>query len=509
MSTTIPTGTSPDRPPLDYSFAELERINEDPIIVTVAGHANHGKTSIVRTFTRDRKFGEVRDEPGVTRDIGCTLFRLHGKTYLKLYDTPGFQYSSLAIETCGETARIEQFEEFFQSDEKYRHDRIALAQARKSHVILYVIDVSQAPSERLRDDFHILSKCLVPVLPLFNFVASKSSDHEREWKDTLRRFNYHEFTRYDAHHYNPHHEQQLYKRMVEKLDDDPLHRKFLQWRMADSRRRDEELAAQARRAVAEMLVDCAAYRQTATGVTKETRGDVEKIVLDEFRKTIQDREFKAFERILSVYDIEPHRLHNQGDAGKTVPLWTREVFGPQSMRDFGMGVGGGATSGALIGGTIDAFVGGASFGAGAAIGGVIGGLAGFFGTALHTRKFDEETGTVTIQSDRDMWRMLAGRSTALLHDVQSCGAASEAEFEVTTKPPKFPRKVLQELYAILSEVADQPRFAEHAIGQMLSRALGPRIQEKRDEAVARVEDWLRQHVHEAEPDTAGQNGSTI
>ncbi len=476
-----------------YSFADLEQINEDPIIVTVAGHANHGKTSIIRTFTRDRKFGEVRDEPGVTQEVGFTRFILQGKTYLKLYDTPGFQYSSLAIEACGELAQIEDFERFFQ-DDTYRHDRLALEQARKSHIILYVIDVSQPPSERLRDDFHILSKCLVPVLPLFNFVGNERDNHESDWKTTLRRFNYHEFTRYDAHHYSPAHEQQLYKRMIEKLDDDPLHRKFLQWRSADSRRRNEEMAKQARRAIAEMLVDCVSYRESATGVTKETRKDVEAIVVDKFRKQIQDREFQAFQKILEIYDIESTRLHNQGDAGRSAPLWTREVFSKDSLRVFGKGVGGGVIGGATTGGTIDAFVGGASFGTGAVIGGLIGGLAGFFGTAIDKRQYDEETGSIIIQADRDMWQMLTGRAAALLKDVQHCGAASDAEFEITTKPPRFSKKQLAELNHIMEQIASQPRFTDSQLGRIIARPLAPRLQAQRTEFVGSIERWLRENL---------------
>jgi predicted GTPase len=158
--------------PVDYSFKDLEKINEDPIIVTVAGHANHGKTSIIRTFTRDDKFGAVSDVPGATKDIHYTKFILHGKTYLRLYDTPGFQYSSLAIETCGETCAIEDIDRFFRSSDEFRHDSLALEQVRKSHIILYVVDVTQPPNERLRDDFQVLSKAMIPVLPLFNFTSN-------------------------------------------------------------------------------------------------------------------------------------------------------------------------------------------------------------------------------------------------------------------------------------------------------------------------------------------------
>lgn len=477
--------------PVEYSFNDLEQINEDPIIVTVAGHANHGKTSIIRTFTRDNKFGTVSDEPGVTKEIRYTKFILHGKTYLKLFDTPGFQYSSLAIETCGETCAIEDIEDFFRSREEYRHDLLALEQVRKSHIILYVVDITQPPSERLRDDFQVLSKSMIPVLPLFNFTTNKSGNYEKEWKDALRRFNYHDFTRYDAHHFNPAHEQQLYKRMVDKLEDHALQRKFLEWRMRDSRRQEQDLARRGRLVICEMLLDCAAYRETATHVTKDNRKDVERIVLDTFRKRIQEREFQAFEQLLEIYNIDRDRLNNQGGAGEATPIWNRDPFGPQSRRDFGIGVSGGMASGAVTGGTIDAFVGGASWGAGAVIGAVVGSVAGFFGGALFNRQYDAETGVVSIQAEPNTWRMLAGRAVALFNDIRHCGAASEAEFQISTKPPELSKNQWNQLAQILTGVTPRPQLSRIGTGSAQYAALPEKLRRLREEKLGELDDWVK------------------
>lgn len=478
--------------PVNYNFQDLEKINEDPIIVTVAGHANHGKTSIIRTFTRDDKFGTVSDEPGITKDIRFTKFILQGKTYLMLYDTPGFQFSSLAIETCGETCVIEDIEEFFRSSEEFRHDRLALEQVRKSHIILYVVDVTQPPNERLRDDFQVLAKSMIPVLPLFNFTSNKSANHEKEWKDALRRFNYHDFTRYDAHHFNPAHEQTLYQRMIDKLDPQThsLQRKFLEWRMRDSRRQEQDLARRGRLVISEMLLDCAAYRERATHVTKENRKDVEKIVLDTFRMRIQEREFQAFQQLLEVYNIDRNRLQNQGDAGEATPIWNRDPFGPQSRRDFGVGVSGGMASGAVTGGTIDAMVGGASWGAGAVIGAVVGGVAGFFGSALYNRQYDAETGVVSIQAEPNIWRMLAGRVVALFNDVRHCGTASEANFQVSTKPPEFSKKQWNQLAHILTSVSQEPQLSRIGKTSTEFTSLPERLRRLREQKLAELDDWV-------------------
>jgi GTP-binding protein EngB required for normal cell division len=476
--------------PVDYSFHDLEKINEDPIIVTVAGHANHGKTSIIRTFTRDNKFGAVSDVPGATKDIHYTKFILHGKTYLKLHDTPGFQFSSLAIETCGETCVIEDIENFFQSSDEFRHDLLALEQVRKSHIILYVVDVTQPPSERLRDDFQVLAKSMVPVLPLFNFTSNKSANYEREWKEALRRYNYHDFTRYDAHHFNPAHEQLLYQRMVDKLQDQTLQRKFLEWRMRDSRRQEQDLARRGRLVICEMLLDSVAYRESATHVTKENRKDVEQIVLDTFRKRIQEREYQAFEQLLEIYSIDRNRLHNQGDPGEATPIWSRDPFGPQSKRDFGVGVSGGMASGAITGGAIDVMVGGATFMTGTVIGAVVGGVAGLFGGALFNRQYDAETGVVAIQAEPNIWRMLAGRAVALFNDVRYCGAASETEFKVSTKPPEFSKKQWNQLLAILSEVSHTPELSRIGKNSTQFAALPEKHRRLREQKLAELDNWV-------------------
>ena len=39
----------------------------EPIVIAVVGHTNAGKTSLLRTLTRQVDFGEVSERPGTTR----------------------------------------------------------------------------------------------------------------------------------------------------------------------------------------------------------------------------------------------------------------------------------------------------------------------------------------------------------------------------------------------------------------------------------------------------------
>ena len=63
------------------------------LTVAVVGHTNTGKTSLLRTLTRDIGFGEVSDRPATTRHVEGTAVLLAGKKVIELFDTPGLEDS--------------------------------------------------------------------------------------------------------------------------------------------------------------------------------------------------------------------------------------------------------------------------------------------------------------------------------------------------------------------------------------------------------------------------------
>ena len=65
--------------------------------ITIAGHTNHGKTSIVRTLTDDVTFGQVANRP-ITVDV--TARNVTGPALpgaLRIFDTPGLERASDAL----------------------------------------------------------------------------------------------------------------------------------------------------------------------------------------------------------------------------------------------------------------------------------------------------------------------------------------------------------------------------------------------------------------------------
>ena len=62
-----------------------------PLKLAVVGHTNVGKTSLLRTLTRDVGFGEVSHRPSTTRHVEGARLSVDGEPLLDLYDTPGLE----------------------------------------------------------------------------------------------------------------------------------------------------------------------------------------------------------------------------------------------------------------------------------------------------------------------------------------------------------------------------------------------------------------------------------
>ena len=62
-----------------------------PLKLAVVGHTNVGKTSLLRTLTRDVGFGEVSHRPSTTRHVEGARLSVDGQALLELYDTPGLE----------------------------------------------------------------------------------------------------------------------------------------------------------------------------------------------------------------------------------------------------------------------------------------------------------------------------------------------------------------------------------------------------------------------------------
>ena len=68
-----------------------------PLRIAVVGHTNTGKTSLMRTLTRDTGFGEVSSRPSTTRHVEGARLLADGYAVL-LTIPPNVQYADTFVE---------------------------------------------------------------------------------------------------------------------------------------------------------------------------------------------------------------------------------------------------------------------------------------------------------------------------------------------------------------------------------------------------------------------------
>ena len=139
------------------------------IRIAVVGHTNTGKTSLLRTLTRDTRFGEVADSPGTTRHVEGARLRIEGGDALEWFDTPGMEDSiSLLeylerLEAPGERldgpARVRRFLDTPEAHGRYEQEARVLAKMLDCDAALYVIDARDPVLGKHRDELDILAAC--------------------------------------------------------------------------------------------------------------------------------------------------------------------------------------------------------------------------------------------------------------------------------------------------------------------------------------------------------------
>ncbi|MHC4320418.1 MAG: GTPase domain-containing protein, partial [Planctomycetota bacterium] len=148
--------------------------------LAVVGHTNTGKTSLLRTLTRNVDFGEVSPHPATTRHVEGTSILLQGAKVLELYDTPGLEDSIGLLDHLDGLAkgrrdeRLEDVHKFLDSRKargRFAQEAKAIRQVLDCDAALYVIDARDRVLGKHRDELEILARCATPVVPVLNFTA--------------------------------------------------------------------------------------------------------------------------------------------------------------------------------------------------------------------------------------------------------------------------------------------------------------------------------------------------
>lgn len=433
---------------------------EDIIKIALVGHTNTGKTSLLRTLTRDTRFGEVADSPGTTRHVEGARLRLDGRAVLEWFDTPGMEDSIALLEyldRLGSTderldgpARIRRFLDTPEAHGRFEQEARVLAKMLECDAALYVIDARDPVLGKHRDELAILAACGRPLLPVLNFVNAPAHRAD-EWRGAMARLGLHAVVEFDTVAPPLDGEQQLYAKLGVLLD---RHADALA-RLADSlsaQRRERRAAAY--ELLADLLIDVAALHLTSPNDDKALTAASQQL-----RDHVRQREQACVNALLALYnfrasDFSDDALPLQGER------WGMDLFHPQALKDMGVQVGMGAAAGAMAGAAVDLLSAGLSLGTGMLIGAAAGGL--WQGVEkLGKRVAGKLRGWREISVDDAVLRLLALRQRQLIDALERRGHAAREPLKLALPDDETWQK--GPLPDALKEARSRPEWS--ALGQ--------------------------------------------
>lgn len=406
-----------------------------PLKLAVVGHTNVGKTSLLRTLTRDVGFGEVSHRPSTTRHVEGARLSVDGDALLELYDTPGLEDAIALLdflerldrpgERLDGPARLARFLEGSEARQRFEQEAKVLRQLLASDAGLYVIDAREPVLAKYRDELAVLASCGKPLLPVLNFVSS-SRHREPDWREALARLGLHALVRFDSVAPPEDGERRLYESLALLLENS---RGQLQRLIADQQAQREVRRHSAARLIAELLLDCAACRRSVA-----TTSDQVQSAIDDVRKAVRQREQRCVEALLKLY-----AFRREDASASDLPLldgrWGDDLFNPETLKLLGVRVGGGIAAGAAAGAGVDLLVGGITLGAAALVGAIAGG-------ALQTarsyggRLLGKLKGQRELTVDDAVLRLLALRQRQLLIALEARGHAAVDSIKLDTPQDK-------------------------------------------------------------------------
>ena len=399
------------------------------LTLAVVGHTNTGKTSLLRTLTRNPEFGQVHDSPGTTRHVeGARLF-VDSDVAIELFDTPGMEDSMALLDYLDQLAppaerldgpeRIARFLESPESTRRFEQEARVLRQLLACDAGLYVVDVRDPLLGKHKDELTLLASCGHPLLPVLNFSQAPRQRLD-SWRAGLARLGLHAMVEFDTVAPALDGEAQLYDKLALLMD---THAGLLDRLKTEIQAQRAMRHRDALRLIAELLIDTAAYRVSAapddTALADATQ---------ELRHAVRHRENACVAALLKRYnfntrDFPSHTLPLQGER------WGMDLFHPSALKDMGIHVGKGMAAGAMAGATLDAFTAGLSLGTATLLGAAAGGLWQS-ADKLGKRVMGRLKGYRELSVDDALLRLLALRQLALVHALDHRGHAAREMIDI-------------------------------------------------------------------------------
>lgn len=400
------------------------------ISLLVVGHANTGKTSLIRTLLRKQDFGEISDRAGTTRHVESVKIKIGQQSVITLTDTPGFEDSiGLWHIRHSDTFRsyqgadwLQPFSESHFAQDEFEQEAKILKQLTKADIILYVIDIRQAPLGKYLDELALLASAKKPIIPILNFSASPSA-HLEAWRKVLAERHLHAVIKYDTVAFYFEDEKRLYQSIQSLMPEDYDQIKHL----IESR----EEAAQLRRTMAvsqltELILKAASTRIECSNYPPTSSES------SAFEDKIRALESRYITNLLHLYEFHEEDL-------KATPLaikndrWQQDIFDADTLKEWGVETGTSALTGAAIGAGIDVMSAGLTLGTATTIGAILGAT---WKTGQHYKDTlkSKFTKRYYLCLDKATLTLLCLRGLSVIHHLHQRGHASQQTYELANQP---------------------------------------------------------------------------
>jgi len=397
------------------------------ISLLVVGHANTGKTSLIRTLLRQQSFGEVSNQAGTTRHVESVSIKLEGKDLLTLTDTPGFE-DSIGLWQTRQQAPFDQYQgaewiiHFCKShlaNDLFEQEAKILKQLDRCDIILYVVDIRQAPLGKYLDELTLLASANKPIVPILNFSATPSA-HLTAWRKVLAERHLHAVVRYDTVAFYFEDEKRLYQSLQSLMPD--------HYQEIETLLTTRQTAAQSRRlsaieSLADLQIKAASSRKRCEYHPPQANE------ISTFENTIRALESQFIHTLLQRYefreeDLLPDSFSIQSGA------WQQDIFALETLKEWGLNTSVSAMTGAVIGAGVDVMTGGLSLGAATAMGAILGAS---WQTSRHYKDTlkSKLTGRHYLCVESSTLAVLCLRGLALIAHLDQRGHASQQAFNIT------------------------------------------------------------------------------
>lgn len=404
----------------------------EPLRLAIVGHTNAGKTSLLRTLTRNVDFGEVSDRPGTTRHAEAIDLRLDGVVAVRFIDTPGLEDSVALLEYLGTLeadSRPERVRAFLRGPEARatfeQEAKMLRALMEQADAAMIVIDTREPVLPKYRAEIEILSACAKPIMPVLNFVRYLNTRLD-DWHQVLLESGLHARVEFDVVAPFNGSERQLYADLGTLL---PTRRQQLNAIVDALAQQARERRLAACRVVASTLIDVAAMRRAlpAEEFADELR---QKAFVREFQEAVRRHARRAVDDLLTVFAFRADDAE-LAELPQLDGRWEDDLFNPELLKQAGKRLGLGAMIGAGIGVVADVAMAGLSLGAATTLGATIGGAASGGWRPLWRKLENRLSGVQELTVEDPVLLLLADHLLDLAQALAQRGHAATDKLRVT------------------------------------------------------------------------------